>query len=75
MVRHLVRSGTSALLCHVERELVDVEKVLVSVAQRLDEGMYPTDQVYPTTSATDTRARRSLCHAAWYTVLPDKQRR
>ena len=29
----------------LERELEDVEKVLVSVAQRLDKGMYPPDQV------------------------------
>lgn len=29
----------------VERELEDVEKVLVSVARRLDEGRYPPDQV------------------------------
>jgi len=28
-----------------ERELEDVERVLVSVAQRLDEGMYPPDQL------------------------------
>ena len=45
MVSHLVSSRTSILSCPIERELGDVEKVLVSVAQRLDEGMYPSDQV------------------------------
>lgn len=29
----------------VERELEDVERVLVSIAKQLDEGMYPPDQV------------------------------
>ena len=58
MVSRLVCSHTSILPCHVERDLVDVEKVLVSVAQRLDEGMYPPDQVYP--SASTTISRHSL---------------
>jgi len=45
MVSHSVSSRTSILSRPVERELEDVEKVLVSVAQRLDKGMYPPDQV------------------------------
>jgi len=39
--------NTVSRLRVVERELADVERVLVSVAKRLDEGMYPQDQVYP----------------------------
>ena len=31
----------------VERELGDVERVLVSVAKQLDEGGYPPDQASP----------------------------
>ena len=46
MVNHLVWSRTRKdLITPIERELEDVENVLVSVAKRLDEGMYPPDQV------------------------------
>lgn len=38
-------SNKALIVPSVERELEDVEKVLVSVAKRLDEGMYPPDQV------------------------------
>ena len=42
------------LITPVERGLEDVEKVLVSVAKRLDEGMYPPDQVDLAAVTTDT---------------------
>jgi len=45
MVSRLACSRVNTFSCSVERELADVEKVLVSVAKRLDEGMYPQDQV------------------------------
>ena len=38
-------SNKNLIVPPVERELEDVENVLVSVAKRLDEGMYPPDQV------------------------------
>ncbi|KAF9650571.1 hypothetical protein BDM02DRAFT_3185240 [Thelephora ganbajun] len=49
----LVRADTNTKKCSFiailggrdERELQNVEKVLVSVAKRLDEGMYPPDQL------------------------------
>ena len=48
----------------IERELENVEKVLVSVAKRLDEGMYPPDQVIiPPTSTTD--GPRLITSCSW----------
>lgn len=38
-------SNKDLIMPPVERELEDVEKVLVSIAKQLDEGMYPSDQV------------------------------
>jgi len=38
-------SNRGLIMPSVERELGDVEKVLVSTAKQLDEGMYPPDQV------------------------------
>ena len=53
-----------------ERELEDVENILVSVAKRLDEGMLPPDQVgiHPAINTV----LGSPCHVAGDPVLPDK---
>lgn len=65
MVSYLAFSRMSTLSCRVDRDLVDVEKVLVSVAQQLDKGMYPPDQVYPATSTTNTPPLIMPCRSVY----------
>lgn len=69
--RHLIMHNPSRF---AERELTDVEKVLVSIAQRLDEGVYPEDQVHLVTVTKNVHHHSTRC-AVGHTILPDKQRR
>jgi hypothetical protein len=66
-------SNRGLIITPIERELEDVERVLVSIAKRLDQGMYPPDQVSISRhrAAADSPSTQYR-HVAGYPILSDK---